>query len=120
MGGILDWNKSSTPPPSGLSDTLLVGKNAMAVLAYAYEAERLGYNPIVLDTTVEGKSRVVVGLYSILMEGICLQRGEGGVSLCDINSDEEGGGEEGKGRKDHSPRPIFIPSTDFPSYFSQG
>ena len=54
--------------------TVLVGNNELAVTAAANEAQRLGYNPIVLSTCMEGEARHVAGVYTGLSHYLSLQR----------------------------------------------
>ena len=44
--------------------TALVGNNALAVDAAARAAERLGYNPVVLGTQIEGEAKEVANVYT--------------------------------------------------------
>lgn len=50
------------------SDTVLVGNNALAVTAAAQEAERLGYNPVILGTTIEGEAAHIANVYVSMAE----------------------------------------------------
>ena len=59
---------------SRLSETVLVGNNAQAVYAAADEAQKLGYNPVVLGTTIEGEAKHVANVYVTMAEQIQLQR----------------------------------------------
>lgn len=57
-----------------LTETVLVGNNALAVEAAAVRARDLGYHPVVLGTTVEGEARHVAGVYASLAERLAEQR----------------------------------------------
>jgi glycerate 2-kinase len=59
---------------SKLSETVLVGNNAQAVAAAAEEAQRLGYNPVVLGTTIEGEAMHIANMYVSMAEQVQLQR----------------------------------------------
>ena len=61
-----DWFK--------MSETVLVGNNALAVSAAAEEAKRLGYNPVILGTTIEGEAVHIANMYVSLAQQIQLQR----------------------------------------------
>ncbi len=57
-----------------LSETVLVGNNAQAVYAAAEEAKRLGYNPIVLGTTIDGEAIHIANMYMTMAEQVQSQR----------------------------------------------
>ena len=57
-----------------MSETVLVGNNAQAVYAAAEEAQRLGYNPIVLGTTIEGEAMHIANMYISMAEQAQLQK----------------------------------------------
>jgi glycerate-2-kinase len=50
--------------------TVLVGNNELAVLAAADEAQRRGYNPVILGTRVEGEARHVAGFMAAMAQHI--------------------------------------------------
>jgi len=56
------------------SKTVLVGNNALAVSAAALEAKRLGYNPVVIGTTIEGEAVDIANMYVSMAQEIQLQR----------------------------------------------
>jgi len=56
------------------SRTVLVGNNALAVDAAASEALKLGYNPVVLGTTIEGEAIHIANMYISMAQQIALQR----------------------------------------------
>ncbi len=70
---------------SKISETILVGNNAQAVYAAAEEAQRLGYNPIILGTTIEGEAMHIANMYISMAEQAQLQkstqRSRGGSNL---------------------------------------
>ena len=57
-----------------LSETVLVGNNDAAVLAAAKTAERLGYNPVILGSRVDGEASHVAGTYVSMAEMTSRQR----------------------------------------------
>lgn len=57
-----------------LSETILVGNNDAAVMAAAEEAEKIGYNPVVLGTCVDGEASCVAGSYISMAEILSRQR----------------------------------------------
>lgn len=59
---------------SKLSETVLVGNNAQAVHAAAEEAQKLGYNPVILGTTIEGEAMHIANMYVSMAEQVQLQR----------------------------------------------
>ncbi len=59
---------------SKLSETALVGNNASAVNAAAQEAKRLGYNTVVLGTTIEGEANHIANMYVSLAQQVQMQR----------------------------------------------
>lgn len=79
-GHLEDTPKSShqafrdSPP---LCRTVLVGNNRAAVIAAANEADRLGWNPVVLGTRVDGEASVVAGTYVAMAETLSQQREHG-------------------------------------------
>ncbi|KAI2502566.1 MOFRL family [Fragilaria crotonensis] len=52
------------------ASTILVGNNELAVLAAADEAQRRGYNPVILGTRVEGEARHVAGVLAAMAQRI--------------------------------------------------
>ena len=56
------------------SRTVLVGNNALAVSAAAEEAEKLGYNPVILGTTIEGEALHIANMYISMAEQVQYQR----------------------------------------------
>ena len=58
----------------GYTENMLVGNNERAVISAAYEAENLGYNPVVLGCTIEGEASDVAGVYTSLAEHLMKQR----------------------------------------------
>ncbi len=71
---------------SKMSETVLVGNNAQAVYAAAEQAERLGYNPIVLGTTIEGEAMHVANMYISMAEQASLQRLTTSSSSADVSA----------------------------------
>ena len=63
------------------SKTVLVGNNALAVTAAATEAKRLGYNPVVLGTTIEGEAFDIANMYASIAQEIQLQRTNPALSI---------------------------------------
>ena len=63
-----------SPSQSKLSETVLVGNNAQAVSAAAKEAKNLGYNPVVLGTTIEGEALDIANMYVSMAHQIQKQR----------------------------------------------
>eukprot|EP00986_Skeletonema_menzelii_P008467 scaffold3573_cov153-Skeletonema_menzelii.AAC.5 len=86
-GHLKDTPKSShaafcdSPP---LCQTVLVGNNRAAVMAAANEADRLGWNPVVLGTRVDGEASIVAGTYVAMAEMLSEQRGDHGISRYQI------------------------------------
>mmetsp|Transcript_15535 Transcript_15535/g.33576 ORF Transcript_15535/g.33576 Transcript_15535/m.33576 type:complete len:649 (-) Transcript_15535:1412-3358(-) len=66
--------KRSLEDSSMLTGTVLIGNNELAVTSAATEAERSGYNAIMLGSTVEGEARDVAGVYTSLAEQLSKQR----------------------------------------------
>jgi len=66
---------------SKLSETVLVGNNFLAVSAAAEEAQKLGYNPIVLGTTMEGETIHVANVYVSMAAQAQLQRTNPGTAV---------------------------------------
>ena len=66
--------KRPSDDSSMLTETILVGNNELAVTSAAMEAERIGYNAIVLGCTVEGEAKDVAGVYTSLAEQLSKQR----------------------------------------------
>jgi len=67
--------KQSSPGDAQLfSETILVGNNDAAVMAAADEAEKMGYNPVVLGTRVDGDAACVAGSYISMAEMVSRQR----------------------------------------------
>ena len=60
----------------GKTENVLVGNNERAVMSAAYEAENLGYNPVVLGCTIEGEAGDVAGVYTSLAEQLIKHRGQ--------------------------------------------
>ena len=60
----------------GNTKNILVGNNERAVMSAAYEAENLGYNPVVLGCTIEGEASDVAGVYTSLAEQLIKHRGQ--------------------------------------------
>ena len=56
------------------SETILVGNNDAAVLAAADEAAKMGYNPVILGTRVDGKASCVASFYISMAEMLTRQR----------------------------------------------
>ena len=56
------------------SKTVLVGNNALAVSAAASESKILGYNPVVLGTSIEGEAADIANMYVSMAQEIQLQR----------------------------------------------
>ena len=56
------------------SKTVLVGNNALAVAAAANQAKKLGYNPVVLGTTIEGESSDIAEMIVSMAAEVQLQR----------------------------------------------
>lgn len=54
-------------------ETVLVGNNEMAVTAAADEAKRLGYNPVILSSCIQGEARHVAGVYVAMAQHLALQ-----------------------------------------------
>lgn len=79
-GKLDDTPKSSHPAFSAsdetksLSENILVGNNYAAVMAAAEEAEKMGYNPVVLGTRIDGEASCVAGSYVAMAEMISRQR----------------------------------------------
>ncbi len=78
-GKLEDTPKSSHPafcdsPP--LCQTVLVGNNSAAVMAAANEADRLGYNPVVLGTRIDGEASVIAGTYVAMADMLSQQRNQ--------------------------------------------
>jgi len=71
--------KEDNPPDSMsmLSETILVGNNDLAVSAAAKEADKLGYNPVILGTTIEGEAKDVAGVYTAMVERLHRQKKRG-------------------------------------------
>ena len=59
---------------SKLSETVLIANNAQAVHAAAEKAKQLGYNPVILGTTIEGEARHVGNMYVSMAHQTQLQR----------------------------------------------
>eukprot|EP00579_Thalassiosira_antarctica_P022673 CAMPEP_0201988412 /NCGR_PEP_ID=MMETSP0904-20121228/92314_1 /ASSEMBLY_ACC=CAM_ASM_000553 /TAXON_ID=420261 /ORGANISM="Thalassiosira antarctica, Strain CCMP982" /LENGTH=496 /DNA_ID=CAMNT_0048542583 /DNA_START=133 /DNA_END=1623 /DNA_ORIENTATION=- len=79
--GKLDDTPKSTHPAftaseetKSLSETILVGNNYAAVMAAAEEAEKMGYNPVVLGTRIDGEASCVAGSYISMAEMLSRQR----------------------------------------------
>jgi len=88
-GLLEDTPKSSHPAFCGsppLCQTVLVGNNRAAVMAAANEADRLGYNPVVLGTRIDGEASVVAGTYVAMAEMLSQQREQYGVKGGSVNS----------------------------------
>lgn len=86
-GHLEDTPKSSHPafrdsPP--LCQTVLVGNNKAAVVAAANEADRLGWNPVILGTRFDGEASIVAGTYVAMAEMLSGQREEHGVNRFQI------------------------------------
>jgi glycerate-2-kinase len=58
------------------SETILVGNNDAAVLAAADEAAKMGYNPVILGTRVDGKASCVASFYISMAEMLSRQRND--------------------------------------------
>jgi len=56
------------------STTVLVGNNGLAVSSAAQYAKQLGYNPVVLGTTIEGEALHIANMYVSMAQEIQLQR----------------------------------------------
>jgi glycerate-2-kinase len=56
------------------SKTVLVGNNGLAVSSAARHAKELGYNPVVLGTTIEGEALHIANMYVSMAQEIQLQR----------------------------------------------
>lgn len=56
------------------SETVLVGNNALAVSAAAEQAKILGYNPVILGTTIEGEAAHIAHMYINMAEQAQYQR----------------------------------------------
>jgi Putative glycerate kinase len=56
------------------STTVLVGNNGLAVSSAARQAKDLGYNPVVLGTTIEGEAMHIANMYVSMAKEIQLQR----------------------------------------------
>jgi len=88
-GLLEDTPKSSHPAFCGsppLCQTVLVGNNRAAVMAAANEADRLGYNPVVLGTRIDGEASVVAGTYVAIAEMLSQQREPYGRKGASVNS----------------------------------
>ena len=88
-GQLEDTPKSSHPAfrdSLPLCQTVLVGNNRAAVMAAANEAQRLGYNPVVLGTRVDGEASVVARTYVAMAEMLSQQREQYGVKGGSVNS----------------------------------
>lgn len=59
-----------------LSETILVGNNYAAVMAAAEEADKNGYNAIVLGTRFDGEASCVAGSYIAMAEMLSRQRSD--------------------------------------------
>lgn len=76
-GQLEDTPKSSHPAfcdSLPLCQTVLVGNNRAAVMAAAREADRLGYNPVVLGTRIDGEASAIAGIYVAIAEMLSQQR----------------------------------------------
>jgi len=58
------------------SETILVGNNDAAVLAAADEAAKMGYNPVILGTRVDGEASYVASFYISMAEMLSRQRND--------------------------------------------
>ena len=58
------------------SETILVGNNDAAVLAAADEAAKIGYNPVILGTRVDGEASCVASFYISMAEMLSRQRND--------------------------------------------
>jgi len=58
------------------SETILVGNNDAAVLAAADEAAKMGYNPVILGTRVDGEASCVASFYISMAEMLSRQRND--------------------------------------------
>lgn len=74
---------------------VLVGNNELAVTAAADEAQRLGYNPVVLSSCIEGEAKHVAGVYTAMAQQLSLQRERDNVpySMVSLPAAIFGGGE---------------------------
>jgi glycerate 2-kinase len=62
--------------PKLFSETILVGNNDAAVLAAAEEAAKMGYNPVILGTRVDGEASCVASYYIFMAEMLSRQRSD--------------------------------------------
>ena len=84
-----DTPKSSHPSFCGsppLCQTVLVGNNRAAVMAAADEADRLGYNPVILGTRYDGEASVVARTFVAMAEMLSRQREQKTVDGKAVNS----------------------------------
>ena len=65
---------------SKLSEAILVANNDLAVVASAKEAKRLGYNPVILGTCIDGEAKEVAHVYIALALQLHRQKAEGAQS----------------------------------------
>jgi len=70
----VDHDENLADSTSMLSETILVGNNDLAVTAAAKEAEKLGYHPVILGTTIEGEAKDVAGVYTAMAERLHRQK----------------------------------------------
>lgn len=61
------------PSTAKLCEVFLVGSTRLAVLAAAREAERFGYNAVVLGTRIQGEASDVAGIFAALAEQLLSQ-----------------------------------------------
>jgi glycerate 2-kinase len=69
-----DHGRSSDEQIFVSSETVLVGNNALAVSAAAEQAKKLGYNPVILGTTIEGEAVDIANMYVNMAEQVQYQR----------------------------------------------
>lgn len=80
MKFLKDGSKSNDEIPLDVfnkCDTVLVGNNELAVTAAADEALRLGYNPVVIGTSIEGEACHVAGVYVSMAHYLSQQNNRG-------------------------------------------
>jgi glycerate 2-kinase len=67
---------------------LLVGNNARAIEAAAEQAQRLGYRPLVLSTTITGETREVAGVHAAIAREAATSGRPAAAPLCLLSGGE--------------------------------
>jgi len=69
-----DMQQSTEEDQKLFCETLLVGNNDASVMAAAQEAEKRGYNPVILGSRFDGEAATVAGTYISMAEMLSRQR----------------------------------------------